>query len=366
MTDYKKIRYKDKILGNVTNLLIPLISIVLSILIGGLIIMGMGINPILAYTSLLEGAIGSKNAIAETLVKTTPLILTGLCFAFAFRCGLINIGAEGQLYMGAFLSVVAGIYLVGLPGYIHIPLALFAGFLGGGLWGLLTGWLKVRFGANEIITTVMFNYLAIYWVSFLVSGPLKEPPGNFPHSAQVALTAQLPRILEGTRLHLGLLVALLAVLLYYIFLWRTSRGYEVRVVGQNLNAAKYAGMTPEINIMLIMFIAGGMGGLAGANEILGIQKRLLETLSPGYGFDGIAVALLGLNSPIGIVLGAVLFGMLRSGGNMMQMSAGVPIAIIYVVQAMVIIFVVSGQMIKPANRTKVRILLDKIMHHAKS
>ena len=336
------------------NAIIPIVSIILSLLISGIIIYMLGISPSLAFNSLLQGALGSKNAIAETLVKAIPLIFTGLCFALAFRCGLINIGAEGQLYMGAFFAVVSGIYLQGVHMLIHLPVTLIAGFVGGGLWGLLAGWLKVRFGANEIITTVMFNYVAIYWVSYLVSGPLKEPPGSFPHTASVALTAQLPRILEGTRLHLGITIALLAILFYYIFLWRTSRGYEVRVVGQNPHAASYAGMKPEVNIILIMFIAGGMGGLAGSNELLGIQKRLIESLSPGYGFDGIAVALLGMNTPIGILFGALLFGMLRSGGNMMQMVAGVPVAIIYVVQALVIIFVVAGQMISPDNRKKAR------------
>lgn len=345
---------KNKIRSGAEQMLLPVVSILLALVIGALIISAMGIDPIYAYQSLLKGALGSKNAIAETLLKAAPLIFTGLSFALAYRCGLINIGAEGQIYMGGFFTVVVGIYLQGLPLIIHLPLALAAGFIGGGLWGLLAGWLKVRFGASEIITTVMFNFVAIAWVSYLVTGPLIEPPGHFPQSAKIAATAQLPNILSGTRLHLGLIIALIAILLFYIFLWRMDKGYEVRVVGQNIHAARYAGINPEQNIILVMFLAGGMGGMAGANEILGIQTRLLQNFSPGYGFDGIAVALLGLNTPIGVLLGALLFGILRSGGNMMQMMAGVPVAIIYVIQALVIIFVVAGQMIRPLCTIKLK------------
>ena len=350
MESHWKKQLFNSVFDHVKKLIIPLISIFLSLGICAVIISVMGIDPLLAYQSLIKGSLGSKNAIAETLVKMSPLVFTGLSFALAFRCGLINIGAEGQLYMGAFFSIVAGIYIQGLPFYIHLPLALIAGIVGGGLWGLIVGILKVKYGANEIITTVMFNYVAIYWVSLMVNGPLKEPPGTFPHSAPIAVTAELPRIMAGTRLHFGIILAIIALLLYYIFLWRTSKGYEVRVAGLNYEGAKYAGMKTGFNILLIMFLAGAMGGLAGSVEVLGIQKRLLEVVSSGYGFDGIAVALLGLNTPVGILFGALLFGVLRSGGNMMQMVAEVPVAIIYVVQALVIIFVVAGQMIKPNNR----------------
>jgi simple sugar transport system permease protein len=171
---------------------------------------------------------------------------------------------------------------------------------------------------------------------------MKEPPGNFPQTPAVELSAQLPRILPGTRLHLGLIVALLAIVLFYIFLWKTTVGYETRVVGQNIDAARYAGINPERNAYLAMFIAGGFGGMAGMNEILGIQQRLFQAFSPGYGFDGIAVALLGQNTPIGILLSGILFGILRSGANMMQMAAKVPIAVIYIIQALVIMFVVGS------------------------
>jgi len=296
---------------------LPVAAVVLALTIGAAVIGLMGINPLRAYAALFRGSLGSANGLAETLVKATPLVFTALSFAFAYRCGLINIGAEGQLYMGGFAAALAGIYFPGLPAVIHLPLAVAAGFLGGALWGLVIGWLRVAFGASEIITTVMLNYVATYWVGFLVTGPLKDPGGDFPQTAQVVAAAQLPRILSGTRLHLGLLIAILALVFYYVYLWHTKRGFELRVIGQNDEAARYAGMNPRKAILTAMFLAGGMGGLAGAVEILGVQYRLIQSFSPGYGFDGIAVALRGRNTPLGIMLSSILFGLLRSGGNMM-------------------------------------------------
>ncbi|QGP91228.1 Branched-chain amino acid transport system / permease component [Neomoorella glycerini] len=334
------------IAGGLKSLITPVIAIILALILGAAAIALMGLSPLKAYQSLLQGALGSINGIGETLVKATPLIFTGLSFGLAKKGGLINIGAEGQLYLGGLCSVIVGIALKGWPIFIHLPLAIVAGFIGGGLLGLLSGWLKVRFGASEIITTVMLNYVAQYFVSYMVNGPLIEPPGNFPQSPPVAESAQLPIILAGTRLHLGFIIALLAIVAYYVFLWRTSTGYEVRVVGQNPHAAGYAGMNARRDTLLVMFLAGGLGGLAGVGEILGIQHRLFQNFSPGYGFDGIAVSLLGYNTPIGILLAAILFGILRAGGNMMQMMANVPVAIVYVIQAFVIIFVAAEALMR--------------------
>ena len=296
---------------------------------------------------------GNIKAVGETLVKATPLILTGLSFAYAARAGLINIGAEGQLYMGGFLATLVGSNFGWMPMIIHLPLTLFAGFIGGGLWGLIIGWLKVKFGANEIITTVMFNYVAIYFISYLVTGPMIEPPGTYPQSRPILESAVLPRFFQGSRLNWGLVLALVCVFLYWFFFRKLKVGYEARVVGSNFQAAKYAGMKPAKIIILVMFLAGGMGGLAGANEILAIQGKLFQGFSPGYGFDGIAVALVGMNSPVGIILGGILFGALRSGGNMMQMIAKVPVSTIYIIQSLVIMFVIAGQMITAENRKKI-------------
>lgn len=323
------------------SLALPAASIGTALLLGGIIIALIGLNPFMAYYHLVVGSVGSVPAIGETLVKAIPLVFTGLAFAFAFRCGLINIGAEGQLFMGGFGAALVGIYLKGLPAIVHLPLSLAGGFAAGGLWGMLCGWLKTRFGASEIITTVMTNYIAIHWVSYVVCGPMIEPPGDMPQTALVQVSAQLPRILPGTRVHLGLFLAIAAVSFFSFYLWRTTRGYETRVVGQNPHAAAYAGMNAVTNVLLAMFLAGGMAGLAGAGEVLGIQHRLHQGFSPGYGFDGIAVALLGRNTPVGVILAALLFGALRSGGNLMQMLSRVPLAVISIIQAMVIIFVIA-------------------------
>ncbi|MDR1862389.1 MAG: ABC transporter permease [Treponema sp.] len=326
-------------------LLVPVTSVLFAFLTGGIIIALFGFDPLEAGLNLLMGSFGSLNAIGESLVKTTPLIFTGLAYALAARCGMVNIGAEGQLYMGGFLSTLTGVYLTNLPGAIHLPLAVLAGFIGGGLWGLLAGWLKVKFGASEVITTIMLNYIAQYWVGFLVSGPMKEPPGAFPQTMPIAGTAVLPRLIPGTRLHLGIVLALFCVYIFYFFLWKTTTGYETRVVGMNQDAALYAGMNPSKNILLGMFLAGAFAGLAGTCEILGIQRRMIANFSPGYGFDGIAVALLGQNTPVGIILAAFLFGMIRAGANLMQMVSKVPVSVVYIIQALVILFVIGSSVI---------------------
>lgn len=334
------------------SLVIQILSVIAALLVGAVVIRLIGGSPVTAYKALILGSMGNLKAIWETLVKATPLILTGLSFAYASRAGLINIGAEGQLYMGGFLATLIGTNFGWMPMIIHLPLTLLAGFIGGGLWGLIVGWLKIKFGANEIITTVMFNYVAIYFISYLVTGPMIEPPGTYPQSRPILDTAILPRFFYGSRLHWGLFIALAAVVAYYFFFRKLKVGYESRVVGKSIEAAKYAGMKPAKVVILVMFIAGGMGGLAGANEILAIQGKLFQGFSPGYGFDGIAVALVGMNSPIGIIFGGILFGALRSGGNMMQMIAKIPISTIYIIQGLVIVFVIAGQMVTVESRRK--------------
>lgn len=341
-----------------------IVSIILAMIVGAIIIRLMGISPSQAYLALFKGAFGSRNSIGESLVKAVPLIFTGLSFAFAFRCGLINLGAEGQLHMGALASVVVAVYVKGLPAFIHLPLALAAGFIGGGLWGLLAGWFRVKYGASEIITTIMLNYVATLWVNYLVAGPLKEPPGIFPQSPMVEVSAQLPRILAGTRLHLGLIVAFGFLAVFYTLLWRMPRGFELRVVGQNPRAAAYAGMNADSTRLLAMFLAGGMGGLAGSCEMLGIQLRLRQGISPGYGFSGLAVALLGGNAPIGVLLSAILFGALRAGGNMMQMMSGVSAALTDIIQGIIILFVLAQNTFRLKGRSFLGKLLGRDSHSA--
>lgn len=349
MQKFDKIKFRNNMSAATRQIVVSLLAVVVALAISMIVIAAMGVNPWRAMGKMLSGALGNQNAIAETLVKMTPLIFTGISYALASRCGLTNIGMEGQLYMGALFATIAGVYIPGLPMVIHLPLTMCAGFAGGAIWGWIVGALKVRFGASEIITTVMLNTIAIQLVQFMVNGPITEPPGNDAQSSPLLQSAQLPVILKGTRAHLGIIIALVFVYLFWMFLWSSKKGYEIRVSGQNANAAIYSGINTKRNIVLVMLLAGGVAGLAGATEVMGVQGRLFPTVSPGYGFDGIAVALIGANSPLGIVAGAFLFGILRAGGNSMQRATGVPVAIIKVIQAIVIIMVVATAILRETN-----------------
>lgn len=331
----------------------PLFSIVLALLLGAVIIYAMGMDPIFAYKSLVDGAFGNMNSIGETLLRTTPLLFTALSYAIARRCGIINLGGEGQLYIGALSGTIVGVYMNGLPTFIHLPLTLLAGFIGGALWGGFVGILKIHFGASELITTIMMNYIALNLVNFFITGPMKDPtPGAPPQSSPILDTARLPRILTGTRLHAGILVALVSLIIYFIFFWHTTKGYEMRVIGLNPNAGRYAGMNLKKNGLLALFLAGGFAGLGGCSDIIGVQFRLIQGFSSNFGFDGVAVALLGSNSPIGILISGLLFGALNAGSGKMQIFAKVPSALVQIIQGMIILFAVAPQLIKWISKRK--------------
>lgn len=317
-----------------------LLSFALALLIGGLVIELTGGNALNTYKVLVQGAFVGKNAISESLIKASILLLTGLSYAFAAKCGLVNIGAEGQLYMGAALSSAVGIYFTFLPGWLHMVAAVLAGFVGGALWGGLVGFLKVKFNANEIITSLMMNYIATLFISFLVSRPMKDMTQTFPYSYRIADSAKLPRILSGTRLHIGVFIALACLLIYWFYYRYTSSGYRMRVIGQNKLCAQYAGYNVNKNTLIALLVGGGFAGLGGALEILGVQYRLFENFSAGYGFDGIAAALLAGNNPVGMIFTSTLFGALKNGGNMIKMFAGVSSVLVDVVQSFVIILVI--------------------------
>ena len=342
MQTFDKVKFRNNMSSAARQIVISLLAVIVALIISMLIIATMDVSPVKAMSKMLSGALGDKNAIAETLVKMTPLIFTGMSYALANRCGLTNIGMEGQLYVGALTATIAGVYIHGLPMAIHLPLTMIAGFLGGAIWGGIVGVLKVRFGANEIITTVMLNTVATNLVQYMVNGPITEPPGDDAQSSPLLDSATLPIIFKGTRAHLGIIIAIVFVIAFYLFLWKSKKGYEIRVSGQNPDAALYSGINTRRNIVMVMLIAGGLAGLAGATEVMGVQGRLYPSVSPGYGFDGIAVSLIGANTAPGIVAGAFLFGILRAGGNSMQRATGVPVAIISVIQAVVILMVVAS------------------------
>ncbi len=346
-----------KIRGKIEKVLISILAVVLSFAASMVIIAFMGMNPVEAFKCMFVGALGSPQALSETMVKMTPLLFTGMSYALAARCGLTNLGMEGQLYVGALCTTATAVYVTGLPAFLHLPLSLLAGFVGGGAWGFLAGWLRVRFGASEIITTVMLNTVALNICDYMVCNPMNEATHQKSQTEMIQNTAVLPRLFDGMRLHAGFLLAIAFVFLFWLFLWKSKKGFEVRISGQNQNAARYSGININRNIKLVMFLAGGLGGLAGACEILGVQKMMLPVISPGYGFDGIAVALIGMTTPPGIVAGAFLFGVLRAGGNMMQMIARVPNSIISIISGLVIITVVASSIVLEKlndNRLKTR------------
>lgn len=293
------------------------------------------------------------NPFFESLVVSTPYIFAGLSVALGFRVGLFNIGAEGQLFIGAATTVSAAIFLKGLPAIIHIPISLLAGFIGGGLWGFIPGWLKAKTGAHEVINTIMMNYIAFRLSEFLLRGPLKNPEGFTPVSAHIEESAELYRFFESPiRFHIGFFIALFVAFLVYWLLFKTTWGYTLRTVGANPRAAKYAGMNIVRSTVIAMFLAGGLAGLAGANEVLGVNHNLALAFASGYGFDAIALALLGKSNPIGVVLAAILFGFLRNGAIQMQLSAGIPIDIISILQAFILAFIAAPAIIRTIYRLK--------------
>lgn len=320
---------------------VPILAVFAGLLTAGGLISIVGASPVEAYKALFLGAFGGPYETATSLNRAIPLILAGLGVTIAFRCGLWNIGGEGQIYMGGLAASVVGIYLIGLSPWIHLPLTLLAGFIGGAIYGGIAGYLKAKHGINEIITTIMMNYIAIYIVGIMVKGPMQEPPGYFPQSPQIQPSAVLPLIWENTRLHAGLILALLLAGLLYVVLWRTPFGYEIRTIGSNLVAARHAGMMVARTQILAMLISGGLAGLAGAAEILGAQYRLRDFFLPNYGYDSIAVALLGQLDPIGVVISGILFGALRAGAGTMQRAIMLPSSLIFIVQGTVILFVVG-------------------------
>jgi simple sugar transport system permease protein len=308
---------------------------------GALCIRAAGASPLAAYAALLGGSLGSLNALGETGARMAPLLLAGLGVALAFRAGAFNIGAEGQLYVGALLVTVAALALRGLPGAAMLPVLAAAGFAGGALWGGIAGWLKARFGANEIINTIMLNFVAIYLVGLLLHGPLQEAERFFPRSDELPAAAHLPVLLPRTRLHAGLLLALLAAAALAYLYRRTVLGYELEVVGHQPEAARYARIPVEGHVTLAMALSGGLAGLAGLTEVAGIHHQLLETISANLGYTAIAVALLGRAQPLGIVLAAFLFAALEIGSSAMQSRERVPANMVLVIQGLIVLFVVA-------------------------
>lgn len=358
--------------------MLPLLAVLLAFVVGAVILWLQGVNPLEAYRAMIVGAFGSKNGLADTLVKATPLLLVGLGIAIAFRGGVINIGAEGQLIVGALLTTYIGLQLgERMNGTLVIVIGLLAGMLMGGIWGAIPGYLKAQLGVNEILSTIMMNQIAIQIGYYLLRGPMIDPAElaagtNIPHSARLPKAIDMPRftdlaqslgltktaaeldlqgfakeiyglLVEPTRLHSGFIFAVVMAILVYIFLWRTTIGYRIRAVGLNPHASRYAGINVKRTMVLSMTLSGAFAGLAGAVEILGLHHRMFEpvAVSAGYGFSGIVAALFGKLHPLGIIPSSILFGGLLVGGDKMQRAIQVPQVLIQAILGLVVLFVVS-------------------------
>jgi general nucleoside transport system permease protein len=323
------------------------VGIILAFLAGAIFLLIFNYNPITVYGALLQGSFGSKSAWGETIMGAVPLLLGGLAVAVGFRCGLFNMGVEGQIYLGGVVSVYIG-YAWPLPTGIHLVVALAAGTLVGAIWGGIPGYLKARYKIHEVITTIMLNYVAMAISAYMIEpgGPMKEA-GQLPESPKILSTAVLPNIWPGTRLSAGIIIALAVAVLVWIFLFKMRLGYKLRAVGFNSTAAEYAGISPKRMMVISMAVSGGLGGLAGAVECLGLFNRLLENFSPGWGWNSIAVSLLGLNHPLGVVVAAFILGLLESGSTSMQMIANVSKDVVSVLSAMIIFFAAINQSLRP-------------------
>ena len=306
-----------------------------------------------AYAALVEGALLSSTGLIDTLVRATPYILAGLSVGLCFKAGLFNIGAQGQFLMGALGAVAAGIVLAEAPPVVAIPLAMLAGVAAGAFYGFIPGWLKAFTGAHEVVVTIMLNFVALQIVSWAVSGPLRAAGATFARTPSVG-AAGIPIVVgePGHELHAGVLVALAAVPIVWWVLYRSTIGFEIRTVGANPDAARYAGMRPRMIIVLTMAAGGLLAGMAGAVEILGVQDYLPAAYATTVGFDAITVALLGRANPWGILFGGLLLGALRAGAPLMQIKAGVPVQMIDILQGVILFFLAADLIVRWVFRLK--------------
>ena len=338
---------------------LPLAAVALALLVAAIVVLASsmfvtgGLDPTLparAYGALFRGAFGSINGVVNTIVSATPLVLGGLAVGIGFKAGLFNIGAQGQFLMGAVAAAATGAALAGTPGPVAIGGAMLAGALAGAAYGFIPGFLKAWTGAHEVVTTIMLNFIAGSLIGYLITGPLGAPGFSFARTGPLG-NAELP-ILFGRSGHLGILVALAAVPVAWWLLWRSTLGFEIRTVGANPNAARYAGMRPGRLIVLTLSLCGLLAGVAGANQILGISHFMNASYGTNIGFDSISVALLGRAHPVGILFAALLFGAMRAGSGLMQIDAGIPVEIIDVIQAVILLFLAADVIVRRVFRLR--------------
>lgn len=327
-------------------------ALLLSMAISGIILAICGYNPIAAYTAIFAGSFGSLRGIAQTLTQATPLIFTGLAFTLAKKASLINLGVEGQMYMGALGSALVGTVDLGLPSALHIILAILAGMVFGGLYGAIIGILKVKFGSNEVVAGVMLNSIATYLVGYLLNDPLLAKDSAVAQTERVVESAQLPRVFSQYQVTIMIFIAIIACIIMKWFIDRTTLGYEIRCVGISPQASETAGINIGLSLFLALCASGAIAGLAGANQVLGVDRRLINEFSPGYGFNGIAVSALATENPIGVIFAGLIFGVLEAGAIEVNRSTGIPVEFVDVIQAMVVIFVAAPLLVKDLAKIK--------------
>ncbi|HPH94405.1 MAG TPA: ABC transporter permease [Anaerolineaceae bacterium] len=338
--------------SGLNTMLVPALAVLTAMIVGGIVIALAGGNPFAAYAGLIEGSFGSLNAISETTVWATPYIFAGLAVAFGFKGGLFNIGAEGQLAFGAVMAALVGYGLplmgVDLPAVVFVPLTVVAGIIAGGIWAAIPGWLKAKFGGHEVINTIMMNYIALNITSYLLNGPMKDnnPLNVVARTPLIAESARISTVFPDYRFHWGFILALLVAVLIWFILWKTTLGFEIRTVGTNPDAARYAGVNVSNIIIITMVISGALAGMAGSIEVTALNYRHELGFAVGYGFDAIAIALLGKNHPAGVVLASLLFGAMRNGATRMQFNTQIPVDIISIIQALILLFVAADAIVR--------------------
>lgn len=352
---YKGGKMKYRNVREISMSLIPIAAFLLALFIGTIMIAFLGANPLVAYQALLKGAFGSTNAIADTVVKATPLLFVGLGICIAFRAGVLNIGGEGQLVVGALSATIICLNFVELPGWMLIILALFVGFFCGAIWAGIAGYLKAYFKVNEILSTIMLNYIAAYGMNYLLRGPIMDPLqielGSFiPQTTRLTHVVDLPRLIP-TRLHFGTIVAVVFAILVYIFLWRTTIGFRIRMIGQNIQASRASGINVQKYMVLAFILSGALVGLGGAIEVLGVHHRLftdgsVSGFTGSAGFNGIVAALFGQLHPIGTIPASLLLGALLTGANKMQRVVQIPSALIGALNGLIVLFVVGSEYLR--------------------
>ncbi len=354
----------DKYRELAVSTVIVLFSLMIALILGAFLFAVAGANPLRAYGVMLAQPLSGMFGLTEMMVRAAPLMLVGLGIAIAFRSGILNIGGEGQIMLGVVFGTAVGLALPNLPKPLLIAAVFLAAFVGGGLWGGIAGWMRAYLNVNEILSTVMLNYIAVQVYQYLLRGPMIDPNEvaygtGVPQTALLSENARLIRYIQGFRLHSGLLIAIALAVVVFLFLWKTTVGYRMRAVGAEPKAATYAGMNVKHNLVLAMVLSGGFAGMAGAIEVMGVHHRAMESISAGYGFSGIVVALFGGLHPLGIVPSSMVFGLLIVGADMMQRAVDVPASIILAIQGLIIVAIVSSNLFlkNPKMRDKVFSLL---------